>query len=348
MRRTARPRTDAATLGIIAPTDRCLLLRASQTSTEAHAFQELTALRARRCLSTAKREVTRMQACAIIALTALLDIIVQQKRKMPPSVREELIVRAKRDWLSNFLVEMGLSTIRQVNDTTHNCRDKIRILFHQTKFLLIVQVHISCIVPQREYNINCLRICVMRIRSISKLSFTSYVKITLSFEEISAIVDKTITLAYLLSGQTNVSACQLCTKGHYCPRTGMAEPAGLCSPGYWCSLGSWSAEPIIVGNDTGLLGCQCPASSRGGPCMPGYYCPQGASRPTACDPGKYCANWTLSAPMGFCSAGYYCNSTASSDTPMDGVTGNRCPKGHYCPEGIDFANFVTSSSFSSV
>lgn len=148
------------------------------------------------------------------------------------------------------------------------------------------------------------------------------------------MVGKTIALVYLLSGQTNVSACQLCTKGHYCPRTGMAEPAGLCSPGYWCSLGSWSAEPITVGNDTGLLGCQCPATSRGGPCMPGYYCPQGASRPTACDPGKYCANWTLSAPMGLCSAGYYCNSTASSDTPMDGVTGNLCPKGHYCREGI--------------
>lgn len=138
MRRTARPRTDSATQGIIAPTDRCPLLRASQTSTEAHAFRELTALRARRCPSTAKREVTRMQACAIIAPIALLDITVQQKRKMPPSVREELIVLAKRDWPSNFHVEMGLSTIRQVSDTTHNCRDKILILFHQTKFFLIV------------------------------------------------------------------------------------------------------------------------------------------------------------------------------------------------------------------
>lgn len=67
--------------------------------------------------------------------------------------------------------------------------------------------------------------------------------------------------------------------------------------------------------------------------MPGYYCPEGAPRPIACDPGMYCANWTLAAPMGLCTAGFYCNSTSSSATPTDGVTGNLCPKGHYCPEG---------------
>lgn len=40
---------------------------------------------------------------------------------------------------------------------------------------------------------------------------------------------------------------------------------------------------------------------------------------------------------GQCIAGYLCHSGAVSLTPEDGVTGDWCPQGHYCPEGLAVA-----------
>lgn len=34
-----------------------------------------------------------------------------------------------------------------------------------------------------------------------------------------------------------------------------------------------------------------------------------------------------------CKAGFYCVGKAKVATPQDGVTGNICPSGNYCPEG---------------
>ena len=34
-----------------------------------------------------------------------------------------------------------------------------------------------------------------------------------------------------------------------------------------------------------------------------------------------------------CTAGYYCELRASTSTPTDGVTGDICPPGRYCPTG---------------
>ena len=34
-----------------------------------------------------------------------------------------------------------------------------------------------------------------------------------------------------------------------------------------------------------------------------------------------------------CTAGWYCTSNATRSTPEDGVTGDKCPKGHECPTG---------------
>ena len=31
--------------------------------------------------------------------------------------------------------------------------------------------------------------------------------------------------------------------------------------------------------------------------------------------------------------GYYCTGGASEHSPTDGITGDICPKGHYCPTG---------------
>jgi hypothetical protein len=37
---------------------------------------------------------------------------------------------------------------------------------------------------------------------------------------------------------------------------------------------------------------------------------------------------------GVCSPGFFCLSGAISSTPTDGVTGNYCARGGYCPAGV--------------
>ena len=54
---------------------------------------------------------------------------------------------------------------------------------------------------------------------------------------------------------------------------------------------------------------------------------------TACEGGVYCSSAGLTAPTGNCSARSYCISNAIVRNPLDGVTGNVCPIGHYCPVG---------------
>ena len=53
----------------------------------------------------------------------------------------------------------------------------------------------------------------------------------------------------------------------------------------------------------------------------------------SCDPGKYCPSPGLTQPYANCTAGYYCSSNATSPAPVDAITGNICPTGHYCPIG---------------
>lgn len=72
-----------------------------------------------------------------------------------------------------------------------------------------------------------------------------------------------------------------------------------------------------------------------GRCPVSHYCPNGSALPQVCDPGKYCSRPELSEPEFDCEAGYYCTSGAKQANPTDGVTGNICPKGTYCPRGSD-------------
>ena len=60
----------------------------------------------------------------------------------------------------------------------------------------------------------------------------------------------------------------------------------------------------------------------------------GSSDPIPCPGGQYCLTTELAAPTGNCSAGYYCSLRAVTQTPTDGSTGDRCPAGHYCEEGV--------------
>ena len=120
-------------------------------------------------------------------------------------------------------------------------------------------------------------------------------------------------------GQSSISSCLPCDAGKYCSQQGATSATSLCDPGYYC------IKSAIVSNPTDGI--------TGDVCLPGYYCPQGSTAPTSCDPGSYCNQKALSQVSGSCLQGYYCIINATSPIPTDGITGNICPFGNYCPAG---------------
>ncbi len=156
----------------------------------------------------------------------------------------------------------------------------------------------------------------------------------------------------------------VCDVGTY--STGRAMSCLSCEPGYACpegtALGNASAHLCSLGKycPDGGMELDCPAGTYGSAlglvnisecilCPPGYYCPDGtAGYPRAelqCPLGHYCPNGTATqfehpCPNGYystvfglersdqclvCKAGRYCNGG-------DGVGGQICPNGHFCPE----------------
>ncbi|NXJ68609.1 AB24G protein, partial [Rostratula benghalensis] len=134
-----------------------------------------------------------------------------------------------------------------------------------------------------------------------------------------------------------------CPPGTYNPSYGLsqAERCQQCPAGYYCDS---QQGPVV---DVTLY-----------PCPQGFYCPPGTNRSTQyscpagtfgprqklktlkecqrCPPGKYCEFSGLAAPTGPCGAGFYCSGGVSGPTPTDGLLGNACPKGTYCPLGSAF------------
>lgn len=49
--------------------------------------------------------------------------------------------------------------------------------------------------------------------------------------------------------------------------------------------------------------------------------------------GHYCETDGLGSESGQCYGGYFCTAGSSVPNPTDGVTGDICPAGHYCPNG---------------
>lgn len=49
--------------------------------------------------------------------------------------------------------------------------------------------------------------------------------------------------------------------------------------------------------------------------------------------GSYCLRPGLVAVSGPCHAGFHCTRGASVPNPTDGITGDLCPPGHFCPQG---------------
>jgi hypothetical protein len=61
--------------------------------------------------------------------------------------------------------------------------------------------------------------------------------------------------------------------------------------------------------------------------------------------GHYCAVHGLANVSGECNAGYYCTLGALLPNPTDGMTGDLCPPGHYCPVGTGTPDQCTPGSF---
>lgn len=117
---------------------------------------------------------------------------------------------------------------------------------------------------------------------------------------------------------TEVSACELCPLGSYCP--GGTEPRALCLGGFY-------------GDSTGATTSHC-----SGPCSPGYYCPAGSVSSTAraCGDPKYFCPGRSSVPA-LVPAGHFSMSDNSVDSPETRDTFEMCDIGHYCSEGVRYA-----------
>jgi len=137
--------------------------------------------------------------------------------------------------------------------------------------------------------------------------------------------------------------CKLCDKGYYC-EGGEDSTSGKCDSGYLCPYGSSSATPASYtcpGGHYCLAGATVPTQ-----CPKGTYYPDSEALTTGaassddcleCPEGKYCerrgdSRERLTLPD--CSDGYYCAGSAYHYTPIDGTTGDVCPKGYYCQDGI--------------
>uniref|UniRef100_A0A3Q3IVN5 Uncharacterized protein n=1 Tax=Monopterus albus TaxID=43700 RepID=A0A3Q3IVN5_MONAL len=140
----------------------------------------------------------------------------------------------------------------------------------------------------------------------------------------------------------SLDSCLPCPPGHYCENERLTKVSGKCKA-WFCVSAAWNSQPFDLDNYTNA-NCLCPATSTGGRCQVGFYCPLGSSEPVPCPPGTFC-NISLALPMGPCSPGYYCAGGATDARPTDGETGNICPPGTYC-EGAGEPELCPAGTFS--
>ena len=69
---------------------------------------------------------------------------------------------------------------------------------------------------------------------------------------------------------------------------------------------------------------------------------------TGCDAGYYCSATGKTAVTDKCNAGSYCVQNATKPNPTDGVTGNTCPVGTYCPRGAHVPLFCENGTYANV
>ena len=104
---------------------------------------------------------------------------------------------------------------------------------------------------------------------------------------------------------------------------------GVCPAGHYCTAGTIRAtdHPCPNGTYNPLAGGKSLSA-----CLP-------------CDGGKVCNGQGLPQPNDLCAPGFYCISGARSPTPTDGVTGNICPIGHYCPGNTSYTLSCMSGTY---
>lgn len=85
-----------------------------------------------------------------------------------------------------------------------------------------------------------------------------------------------------------VSAECLSITGLSCSHTiGISLFAALPPAGWFCVSAAWNSQPFDLDNYTNA-NCLCPATSTGGRCQVGFYCPLGSPEPLLCPPGSFC------------------------------------------------------------
>lgn len=168
----------------------------------------------------------------------------------------------------------------------------------------------------------------------------SYLNIKLTRADIAEILYKA-ALTKIIDLMLKLQAsCKDCPEGYYCDGTiqndtvcnhGVQNPSP-CEPGSFCLPGTKFAKE--------------------------HRCPNGTYNDilylkkidecTPCPSGQYCGQEGLSSPSGFCDGGFYCLSGASVAAPIDGVTGNICPKGAYCPVGSNASTLCPPGTYNPV
>ncbi|CAF97492.1 unnamed protein product [Tetraodon nigroviridis] len=118
-----------------------------------------------------------------------------------------------------------------------------------------------------------------------------------------------------LLGLSQVEQCLICPAGFFCEEWGLFEPTGPCPAGFYCIAAAWNSQPFDLDNYTNA-NCLCPATSTGGRCQVGFYCPLGSPEPLPCPPGSFCNM-----------SGYWCPPGQTVDTALP------CPSGHFCSQG---------------
>ncbi|KAG7455700.1 SCO-spondin-like isoform X1, partial [Solea senegalensis] len=145
----------------------------------------------------------------------------------------------------------------------------------------------------------------------------------------------------------SLDSCLPCPPGHFCEKERLTKVSGKCKAGWFCVSAAWNSQPFDLDNYTNA-NCLCPATSTGGRCQVGFYCPLGSSEPLPCLPGTFCNISGLALPMGPCSPGFYCVGGATKARPTDEETGNICPSGTYCDEGSAEPELCPAGTFSPV
>lgn len=136
---------------------------------------------------------------------------------------------------------------------------------------------------------------------------------------------------------------------------------GVCPAGFICPQGTKHPQqhPCPVGTFSQTLGAHNLSSCW--PCPPGLYCNStGLTQPSGiCETGRtqdkrrkrFCQQYNYLCVLSQCMpifghTGYYCSGGTGSPMPTDGVTGDICPVGYFCPMGSAYPLLCPDGTYS--